>query len=303
MSESDQKKFLAELSLASEIMRLQRQTGKIAGGFVSGEMIEIKEFEELALVGDIHGDMQTLCTILNEIRHEKFLANPANKLVFLGDYVDRGSDSIDVLSAICGLKRQHRDSVILMRGNHEAPSEFPFSSHDLPYRVQDRFKDAKIVYRKILGLFREMSLAVKIRKDLFLVHGGLPTDLASVSNFPASIAAAQENHIRDRVMEELLWNDPRQHVGKEGWSPSSRGIGRYFGHQITQRWLAATNTRIVVRGHEPCQGFRIDDDSILTLFSSQEPYPAFSAGYILISSAELGSVSDAKDLSKHVRIL
>jgi protein phosphatase len=225
-------------------------------------------------------------------------------MVFLGDYIDRGPHSIDILYSICYLKYTYPDSVILMRGNHEAPIEFPFTSHDLPYRVKDRFGfDGKSIYSRILSLFKSLTLITIIRRRLLLVHGGLPTEDVAIENYKEAIATAQENNIRSRVLEELLWNDPRNIDGHIGWEASRRGFGRHFGSGISQRWLRVTDTKVVVRGHEPCQGFKIDHNGlVLTLFSCKVPYPLFKAAFILSSADQLDIIYDARDLSHCIRL-
>jgi protein phosphatase len=284
-------------------MRQERRTGAIAGGSVTGGLVEISEIENLVVVGDLHGDSRTLAAILRAIDHDSFLKNPLNKLVFLGDYVDRGSDSAGVLGTVCRLKRTSPGSVVLIRGNHEAPSEFPFSSHDLPYELGARFpRQAREIYGRVLALFGQMTLATVVGSSLLLVHGGLPTEPDAPENYRARISVAQENHIRDRVMEELLWNDPRT-IGSD-WERSPRGLGRHFGPAVTERWLAATKTRVVVRGHEPCRGYRIDHDGkVLTLFSSAEPYPGFAAAYIKVDKGELEKIKNAGDLARRTVLL
>jgi 3',5'-cyclic AMP phosphodiesterase CpdA len=282
-------------------LKEEQKRGAIAGGTVTGGLVEIKDYDQLVVLSDLHGDSQALFQILDAVNYEKFLSGPENKMVFLGDYVDRGSDSIGVLYAICYLKHAHPDSVILMRGNHEAPSEFPFPSHDLPYDIEDRFgAGAKAIYGRILALFGLLTLATVVQGRLLLVHGGLPTD--ALGDWRQAIATAQKSHLKNRVMEELLWNDPRP-LGEE-WEPSWRGIGRHFGSAVTKRWLADTNTKVVVRGHEPCHGYRIDHHGMmLTLFSCRQAYPGFGAAYISAGKNDLDSVNDADDLAKFVKKL
>ncbi len=279
-------------------MLAERKSGKIEGGSIKGSLIEFSDIGSLAVVSDLHGDTQTLFHILDKIGYEDFLSDKKNKMIFLGDYVDRGSDSIGVLYSVCFLKVKYPDSVILMRGNHEAPAEFSFSPQDLPYEMQDRFgASAKTLYRQVMSLFRLMTLVTVIRDRLILVHGGLPTETCDI----LAVSEAHERHVHDRIMEDLLWNDPWP---SKGWAPSNRGIGRYFGLDITQEWLKSTNTRAVVRGHEPCDGFRIDHSGhVLTLFSSKEAYPAFGAAYLLIDDGKLASVENAEYLVEHVVML
>jgi serine/threonine-protein phosphatase PP1 catalytic subunit len=293
--------FLQQLELAISVLKQERERKKIAGGTIIGNLIEVGDYDRLVIIGDLHGDSSTLFWILHRINYERFLSNARNKIFFLGDYVDRGTDSIGVLYAICYLKYTYPHSIILMRGNHEAPAEFPFSSHDLPYELQDRFgASAKTVYGKILDFFELLTLATVVRSRLLLVHGGLPTDLPS--DWRIAIATAQERHLQNNVMEQLLWNDPRPLGEEEIWEPSWRGIGRHFGPSVTRRWLAVTDTKAVVRGHEPCHGYRVDHNGkILTLFSCREPYPGLHAAYLVAEKSGLDCVSNADGLIKFVR--
>jgi protein phosphatase len=280
-------------------MQAERQKKSIAGGRVNGGLVEIHELENLAVISDLHGDSKSLFRILSEINYERFLSNPMNSLVFLGDYVDRGSDSVGVMYSVCHLKGAYPDSVVLMRWNHEAPAEFPFSSHDLPYEIEERFGGrGKEVYRKLLSMFRLLTLATVVRKDLLLVHGLPPTEDATLE----SIASAQENLFKSRVLEELLWNDPRQVDAEPGWENSRRGFVRHFGGSISRKALQAFGVRAIVRGHEPCQGFRLDHgDTVMTLFSCIEAYPKFRAAYLVLDAGQLGKIDNARDLSRYVR--
>ena len=298
----DASSIISKIDQATATLQAERQKGNIAGGIISGGLVQISELENLVVISDLHGDSKSLYRILSEINYEEFLSNPMNKMVFLGDYVDRGSDSIGVIYSICHLKCSYPDSVVLMRGNHEAPAEFPFGSHDLPYRVEDRFgSSGKKVYLKMLSMFSQLSLTSIIKEKLLLVHGGLPTEESSSLQ---SVAFANENHIRNRTLEELLWNDPRKIDSEPGWEHSRRGFGRHFGRSISRRWLDLSNTKAIVRGHEPCHGFKLDhDDAVMTLFSCTEAYPKFKAAYLLLRPDELAAVNTAADLTHCVRFL
>lgn len=298
--------FIEALDKAITVMRLQRQQQKILGGQVDAAMLDIVVPEKLVLIGDIHGDLKTLFKILDGIKFEEFLTNGNNKMIFLGDYVDRGNDSIGVLYTLCYLKQKYPDSVILMRGNHEAPVEFPFSSHDLPYRIVQRYgaREGKMIYQvKVLKFFNLLTLATIVHNHLLLVHGGLPTrGIELISNFKKLIASAQDAHIHNSMMEEILWNDPWQPSSdREDWTYSKRGFGRLFGPEISKKWLKMSKTKVVVRGHQPCQGFKVDHEGmIMTLFSCKEPYPDFKAAYVLISASQLSSIRNGMDLSQYV---
>ena len=286
-----------------EIIKNERDSGHILGGQVEGGLVKIKVPENLAVIGDLHGDMKSLQSFIERLG-EDFISNSNNKIIFLGDYIDRGSKSIDVLSSICYLKQKYPNNIILMRGNHEAPLEFQFPSHDLLFDVTERFGEplGKIIYKKFLLLFQIFPLVTIVEDCLLLVHAGLPTNV-EVRDSLRTIACAIDDYPRNSTLEELLWNDPRSDIqNKNDWEYSRRPYGKYFGSTITRKWLALTGTKIIVRGHEPCLGFRIDHfEQVMTLFSCIEAYPKFEAAFLVISGNDLKTVRNAVDLSQYVQ--
>jgi predicted phosphodiesterase len=302
---ADASEFIHRVRQAKYILQAGRRNKSIAGGRVCGGLLEVYDLENLVIISDLHGDSNSLFRILSEINYKQFLSKELNKLVFLGDYIDRGSDSLSIIYSVCYLKSTYPDSVILMKGNHEAPTEFPFSPHDFPYEVEDRFGNRwREIYKDILSMFRMLTLATVVKHKLLLVHGGLPTQEAAAENFRESIAFAHERQVRNSVLEEILWNDPRQIDENKGQERSRRGLGKYFGSNVTRTWLQATGTKAVIRGHEPCQGFRLDHDNmIMTLFSCTGLYPNSAAAYLMINASKLDIIQDAKDLSVYVKFL
>ncbi|MGA9149909.1 MAG: metallophosphoesterase family protein [Candidatus Nitrosopolaris sp.] len=288
----------------------ERLTDKMMNGRNKVPVVELERIpEKLILVGDIHGDLQSLLWTLKEINFDRLLRNPHNKLIFLGDYVDRGSNSIDVLYVVCFLKQKFPDSVVLMRGNHEAPMEFPFSSHDLPLELARRYgrEIAKSIYvNNILPLFQSLSLIVLIPKQLLIVHGGLPTAVfipkSSEDRLGSCGVGSAAKNLLISSMEEILWNDPIEHISKGlDWEYSRRGYGKHFGITVTRKWLNATGSKVVIRGHEPCQGFKVNHQgTILTLFSCNESYPGFQAAYLKITREQLQNVNDVGEFIPYI---
>jgi 3',5'-cyclic AMP phosphodiesterase CpdA len=302
---ADASEFIHLIRQADYMLQSERRRKSIAGGRMKGGLLELYDLENLVIISDLHGDSKSLFGILSEINYKQFLSNELNKLVFLGDYIDRGGDSLSIVYSICYLKSIYPDSVILMRGNHEAPAEFPFSPHNFPYDIEDRFGNRwREIYQETLSMFRLLTLATLVKDKLLIVHGGLPSKEAAAAHFRESIAFAQENQVSDSVLEELLWNDPLPIDETKSRKTSRRGLGRYFGPAVTRNWLKATGTMAVVRGHEPCQGFRLDhDNKIMTLFSCNGPYPNSAAAYLIVNATKLDAISDAKELSVHVKFL
>jgi hypothetical protein len=78
------------------------------------------------IVGDLHGQYYDLLSLLDSVGFPNGPDAPAARLVFLGDYVDRGQFSCEVLLTLLALKVAYPTRVTLLRGNHESES---ISSH------------------------------------------------------------------------------------------------------------------------------------------------------------------------------
>jgi serine/threonine protein phosphatase 1 len=66
------------------------------------------------VIGDIHGCLAELSCLV-----ENLPLNPADRIVFLGDYIDRGSDSRGVVSYLINLARTTEHELVFLKGNHE----------------------------------------------------------------------------------------------------------------------------------------------------------------------------------------
>lgn len=68
-------------------------------------------------IGDVHGCHDLLVALLGKIRDHA--AGRQHRLVFLGDYIDRGPNSAGVVATVMDLKAKDPDHVVCLRGNHE----------------------------------------------------------------------------------------------------------------------------------------------------------------------------------------
>ncbi len=68
------------------------------------------------VVGDIHGKLELFNRLLEEMEYRA----GDDRLILIGDLVDRGDDSRGVVARAIALKREALNDVIILRGNHEA---------------------------------------------------------------------------------------------------------------------------------------------------------------------------------------
>ncbi len=236
---------------------------------IVGRLVNMPPKGEVIVIGDIHGDLDSLIHILKESRFLDKARKGENAFAFfLGDYGDRGIYSPEVYYIVLWLKEQFPENVVLMRGNHEGPDDLLAYPHDLPSHLGRKFgENGSEVYRKIRKLFSYLYNVVVVEGKLVILHGGAPSQAFTIED----LAYAHTKHPRETHLEEILWSDPIE--GVRGTYPSPRGAGKLFGENITDNLLKMLNAKVLIRGHEPSKkGFKINHNGkILTLFSKKGP--------------------------------
>jgi protein phosphatase len=275
--------FVRTVEDAAEL--LCSEDGGIGSFSVTDRLVKLDPVGEAVVVGDLHGDLESLRFILEKSKIQNRMEHSKDSmLIFLGDYGDRGPHSPELFYAVLSLKLAFPQQVILLRGNHEGPTDLLASPHDLPQQLQVKFKEKWVVaYAKLRELFACLYNEVYVEERYLMVHGGLPPKIRDLQE----IAQADTLHPQESFLEDLLWSDPDEAV--TGTYPSPRGAGNLFGKAITQEVLKKLNVQLLIRGHEPCpEGFKINHDGkVLTLFSRKgSPYFNKHAAYLDVSLAE-----------------
>jgi hypothetical protein len=287
--ETSAAEFLALIEEAKEVLDEEKEA-RGGSGLVR---ISPQAVRNVTVIGDIHGDMESLVHILKEIE-----AVNADRIVFLGDYGDRGSESVEVYYLLLKLKvsegREKAKKIIMLRGNHEGPPDMPVMPHDLPFLFTKKYGvRGKEVYEKIKELWEYLPYCVLVEGRYLMLHGGLPVNVASIED----IAFAHESHSSSSNFEEILWSDP---VEGKGIFYSMRGAGRMFGEDITERVLRMVGVKTLIRSHEPCEGVEVRQGrKVLTLFSRKgSPYFNTRAAYLILDENALKEAKDAEELAR-----
>src|SRR5262249_30404456 len=74
--------------------------------------------ERVYAIGDIHGSLRALSSLISKCEHEA--DGRPMKFVFIGDYIDRGSNSRGVIDYVMNLQSRLGANAICLLGNHEA---------------------------------------------------------------------------------------------------------------------------------------------------------------------------------------
>lgn len=281
------------LTLIEESMGLlASEKGKTGKLNIEGRLVRENPGGEMIVVGDLHGDLESLVHILKASDFmDKATHDQDVLLVFLGDYGDRGPYSAEIYYVALKMKLLFPHNVVLMRGNHEGPDDLMASPHDLPQNLNTRFGDkGPAIYSEIRGLFQYLCTGMLVEGRCILLHGGVPSQASSLDD----VRFAHVKHPQEPHLEEILWSDPSEDI--KGAYPSPRGAGKLFGADVTQRFLHMVDARLLVRGHEPSlNGVKTNHGGqILTLFSRRgAPYFNTAAAYLQLDlSIELQRPSE-----------
>ncbi len=207
----------------------------------------------ITIVGDTHADYSAL---------EKILKESKGKIVFLGDYADRGDEPVKVYEKVLQLYLEEK--AILLRGNHETTNVYP---HELPYMLKKIFGSDE-VYKKLQELWEKLPVFA-IANDIFLVHGGVPTKGCRIDE--EGVKFSELKRLDRSIMLEMMWNDPweRDRCGEN----HNRGVFFFFGKKATKIFLDEVGCRFIVRSHEPYKVLKVEQNGmVVTVGSCAKPY-------------------------------
>ncbi len=129
--------------------------------------------DPINVVGDIHGQFYDLKQIL------LLGGSPElNKYLFLGDYVDRGIYSFEVITTLLCLKINCPNSIFMLRGNHE--TRMMTNNYGFYQEVLAKFDQE--IYDLFMTVFDNMPIASVINGKFLCIHGGISPHVQSVKD-------------------------------------------------------------------------------------------------------------------------
>lgn len=228
--------------------------------------------------GDIHGQYYDLLRIFN------CCSQPGQATyLFLGDYVDRGKQSLETIMLLLIYKIKFPKHIILLRGNHEA------AAINKIYGFYDECKNRVSLksWKTFCDVFSFLPIAALIDEKILCMHGGLGPDLESVS---------QINNIKrpcdvpdEGIVCDLLWADPSDE-GITDYSPNERGISVTFNSKVVKQFLEKNELDLIVRAHQVVEeGYEFfANQTLVTVFSAPNYTGEFdNNGSVMYADVEL----------------
>lgn len=220
--------------------------------------ITVPNDSKFTICGDIHGQFYDLMNIfkLNGLPSEK------NPYLFNGDFVDRGSFSVECIFTLFGFKLLYPGHFFMSRGNHESQTMNQMYGFEGEVKVKYTDQMAEL----FTEVYNWLPLAHCINKRVLVMHGGLfsrdDVTLDEIRKIDRNRQPPEEG-----VMCELLWSDPQPQNGR---APSKRGVGVQFGPDVTEAFLSLNGLDYIVRSHEvKDDGYEVaHNGKLITVFSA-----------------------------------
>ncbi|CAO1636756.1 unnamed protein product [Parajaminaea phylloscopi] len=209
------------------------------------------------IVGDTHGQYQDLIRLF-----EMCGFPPSANYLFLGDYVDRGKQSLETILLLLCYKIKYPENFFLLRGNHECANVT---------RVYGFYDECKRrvnikIWKTFIDVFNTLPIAAVVASKIFCVHGGLSP---SLSNMDDIRRIERPTDVPDYgLLNDLLWSDPSDTA--LDWEDNERGVSYCFGKAVIQQFLAQYDFDLICRAHMVVEdGYEFwNERTLVTIFSA-----------------------------------
>uniref|UniRef100_A0A672ITF0 Serine/threonine-protein phosphatase n=5 Tax=Ovalentaria TaxID=1489908 RepID=A0A672ITF0_SALFA len=211
----------------------------------------------LISTGDVHGQYYDL---LRLFEYGGF--PPESNYLFLGDYVDRGKQSLETICLLLAYKIKYPENFFLLRGNHEC------ASINRIYGFYDECKRRYNIklWKTFTDCFNCLPVAAIVDEKIFCCHGGLSPDLQSMEQVRRVM---RPTDVPDQgLLCDLLWADPDKDV--LGWGENDRGVSFTFGADVVTKFLHKHDMDLICRAHQVVEdGYEFfAKRQLVTLFSA-----------------------------------
>jgi serine/threonine-protein phosphatase 5 len=179
--------------------------------------ITVPDEAKFTICGDIHGQFYDLLNVFKI----NGLPSETNPYLFNGDFVDRGSFSVECIFTLFGFKLLFPNHFFMSRGNHE--SLYMNSIYGFTEEVKTKYSED--MFNMFTRVYNWLPLCHCINSRVLVMHGGLFSSDTVVLEDLRKIDRNRQPP-EEGLMCELLWSDPQHQNGR---SPSKRGVGCQFG--------------------------------------------------------------------------
>jgi serine/threonine-protein phosphatase PP1 catalytic subunit len=209
------------------------------------------------ICGDTHGQYNDLLRLF-----EFGGRPPKTNYLFLGDYVDRGKNSVETMGLLLAYKIKYPNNVFLLRGNHESE----LINHVYGFYDECRRRYNLKVYKLFSDCFNWLPISAIVDDKILCMHGGISPDLTSLDKIRKIVRPTE---VPDKgLLCDLLWSDPDKNV--DGWGTNERGVSVTFNENIVNKMVEDLDIDLICRAHQVVEnGYDFfADKKLVTVFSA-----------------------------------
>nr|CAJ98743.1 serine/threonine phosphatase [Ascaris suum] len=212
----------------------------------------------IRICGDIHGQYADLLRLFDRGGFPPFV-----NYIFLGDYVDRGKQSLERICLLLCYKVKYSENFFILRGNHEC---------SVINRVYGFFEECSRRYQSVRlcqafqEVFNTMPFTGLIAGKILCMHGGLSPQLKSIDQLRQITRPIDPPNPSLHI--DLVWSDPDGSV--KGWQPNNRGLSYTFGVDVVNDMCQKLDIDLIARAHQVVQdGYEFfANRKLVTIFSA-----------------------------------
>jgi len=177
---------------------------------IIGRLAILSDFENIFVVGDLHGDFDVFEKIV-EMFEDEIQRGKKICLMFLGDYADRGDFGVEIIEGVINLRKKYPKNVVALKGNHEDYDDFgnpKFRPCDLIYEVVEK-RGVWIDYfnNTLRDFFKSLPIASIYDKFLF-VHGGISSKIKRIDDLISPTECYRRRCFMERPLR-WFWRIPK----------------------------------------------------------------------------------------------
>ncbi|CAN6252785.1 unnamed protein product, partial [Urochloa humidicola] len=216
-----------------------------------------KEAQKDQEKGDVHGQYSDLLRLFDYGGYP-----PQANYLFLGDYVDRGKQSLETICLLLAYKVKYPENFFLLRGNHEC------ASVNRIYGFYDECKRRFSVklWKTFTDCFNCLPVSALIDEKILCMHGGLSPELNKLDQI---LNLNRPTDVPDTgLLCDLLWSDPSNEA--QGWAMNDRGVSYTFGPDKVAELLEKHDLDLICRAHQVVEdGYEFfANRQLVTIFSA-----------------------------------
>ena len=270
-------KFLFE---KEEILYLTEEVIKI----ISKEKSLIKIRSPCKIFGNLYGIYTDL------MRYFESYGNPSDNIqngdinvmqyIFLGDFCDRGNQSLEIILLLFALKIKYPDFIYIIRGHHE---DIDINEHyglgdECKEKLNEDIYNDNSVFKNINQVFDFLPFGVLVDNNILCIHSGLGSSidtLDDISNIPRPIKVNKnpekyiEINILDLLYSEFDNEEDDLYCINTARDKNKKGFFINYGKKKLDEFTEKNNKNLIISSHIFVkEGFcTYCDDKLLNIFS------------------------------------